>query len=66
MGRWKSHAMLEYLRVQALTHAQNFAQRMLDHGSYTFSQQPRFDDGIPIPNEAPAHFLTLLDAEDDE
>jgi len=66
LGRWKSHAMLEYLRVQALTHAQNFAQRMLDHGSYTFSQQPRFDDNIPIPNEAPATFLALLDAEEDE
>ena len=37
LGRWKSDAMLRYLRIQAASHAHNYAQLMLDNGSYTFT-----------------------------
>ena len=35
IGRWKSDAMLRYLRVQA--QMPNFSQLMLNHGGFTFS-----------------------------
>ena len=49
LGRWKSDAMLRYLRIQALS--PGFSQKMLDHGAYTFHPQA-FRDG-DLPNEAP-------------
>ena len=68
LGRWKSDAMLRYLRIQAKS--SRFAQRMLDHGAYTFHPQA-FLNQQP-PNEAPAavhdllQHLDLCDADADE
>lgn len=56
LGRWKSDAMLRYLRIQALSGT--FSQRMLDHGSYTFHPQAFRDEGLP--NEAPAAIQAVL------
>ena len=53
LGRWKSDAMLRYLRIQAATHAHNYAQRMLDHGKYTFAPQAFLNENLWLPNEAP-------------
>ena len=50
LGRWKSDAMLRYLRIQAASHAHNYAQQMLTNGSYTFHPQDYKDCGLP--NEA--------------
>ena len=36
IGRWKSDAMLRYLRTMATALTAPLAQKMLDHGSYTF------------------------------
>ena len=58
LGRWKSDAMLRYLRIQATSHAQNYAQRMLDHGSYTFHPQTYQDAGLP--NEAPPAVAEIM------
>jgi hypothetical protein len=58
LGRWKSDAMLRYLRVQAASQAHNYAQQMLSHGSYTFHPQA-YANGDP-PNEAPAAVHALL------
>ena len=58
LGRWKSDAMLRYLRIQAAAIAQNFAQKMLDHGSYTFHPTNFADQGLP--NEAPPAVIELV------
>lgn len=58
LGRWKSDAMLRYLRIQAASIQFNYAQQMLDSGSYTFHPQALADDGLP--NEAPVAVAALL------
>ena len=57
LGRWKSDAMFRYLRIQAAT--TNYAQLMLDHGSYTFAPQVHAAGGLPT--EAPVPVQALLD-----
>ena len=37
LGRWRSDAMLRYLRIAAATQTHNFSQRMLDSGSFSFA-----------------------------
>ena len=62
LGRWKSDAMLRYLRIQAATVANNFAQLMLDHGSYTFA--PQVFSAAGLPNETPPDVAALLSHEE--
>ena len=50
--------MLRYLRIQAATVANNFAQLMLDHGTYTFA--PQVFDNAGLPEQAPANIAALL------
>ena len=57
LGRWKSDAMLRYLRIQAASIQFNYAQQMLESGSYTFHPQALADDGLP--NEAPVAVAAL-------
>jgi len=61
LGRWKSNAMFRYLRVQALAHSVNLAQKMLDHGKYTFapSVYTKLAD-MPLPRETPVAFAEVL------
>ena len=61
LGRWKSDAMLRYLRVAAHANTHNFAQRMLDAGAYTFAPSA-YTTAIaqPVPHEAPRDFLDAL------
>ena len=61
LGRWKSDAMLRYLRIQAHTVSANFAQRMLEHGGYTFAPGA-YDNpaGDPLPQQTPPAFLAVL------
>jgi hypothetical protein len=56
LGRWKSDAMLRYLRIQAMT--PGFSQRMLANGSYTFHPQAFRLQEPPI--EAPPAIHELL------
>ena len=58
LGRWKSDAMFRYLRIQATVHSQEFSQRMLDHGAYTFVPA-NFESG-GLPQQAPAPVAALL------
>lgn len=60
VGRWRSDAMFRYLRIQAATTRQSYAQRMLDHGDYTFAPAA-FQQGNALPREAPARFHQLLE-----
>ena len=53
-----SDAMLRYLRIQATTVANNFAQLMLDHCACTFS--PQVFDNAGLPEQAPANIAALL------
>lgn len=62
LGRWKSDAMFRYLRIQAATHTHNYAQLMLDHGSYTFV--PTSFQTAGLPREAPATLHEILTHED--
>jgi len=62
LGRWKSDAMLRYLRIQAASLQFNYAQQMLDAGAYTFHPQVLADDGLP--NEAPVAVAALLQHEE--
>ena len=58
LGRGKSDTMLCYLRIQATIHSQEFSQRMLDNGSYTFVPTNSLAGGLP--NEAPPAVAALL------
>ena len=58
LGRWKSDAMLRYLRIQAAVHAHEFSQRMLDSGSFPFV--PANSQSGGLPQEAPAPVAELL------
>jgi hypothetical protein len=59
LGRWKSDAMLRYLRVAATANTRNFAQTMLNAGAYTFAPNT-YDEAHypPIPREAPTEFAS--------
>ena len=59
LGRWKSDAMLRYLRIQAHTQSAHLSQRMLDHGSYTFA--PGRFAAAQHPLETPPALAALLD-----
>ena len=62
LGRWKSDAMFRYLRIQAHVHTNNFAQNMLDHGSYTFAPGSFTEDhDMPLPLQTPDSFVEVLD-----
>ena len=54
LGRWKSDAMLRYLRIQAHTHSANFAQRMWEAGAYTFAP------GASLPGQVPPGLAQVL------
>ena len=59
LGRWKSDAMLRYLRVQATLTSNNFAQSMLTHGNYTFA--PGINQHVqPLPREVPPSVAAIL------
>ena len=58
LGRWKSDAMFRYLRIQAHTHSSRLAQRMLDHGSYTFA--PQACDRGDLPQQAPPGIMAAV------
>jgi hypothetical protein len=61
LGRWKSDAMLRYLRIQAHIHATNFAQKMLDHGSYTFAPGTFTTTPVlPLPLQTPVAIVDLI------
>jgi hypothetical protein len=53
VGRWKSDAMLLYLRAQAVVIGQRFSQQMLDNGSYAFSPLVLQDDPFALPLNLP-------------
>jgi hypothetical protein len=63
LGRWKSDAMMRYLRVAALAHTTPLAQAMLDAGAYTFAPNVVENNYLPVPLEAPARFLDALQRE---
>jgi hypothetical protein len=61
LGRWKSDAMLRYLRIAAHAHSNNLAQSMLTAGHYTFAPHTfTSEHAQPIPNEAPPKFVQAL------
>ena len=52
LGRWRSDAMLRYLRIQAAVHTQHYSQAMLAAGFYTLTPAA-FAAKDGLPNEAP-------------
>ena len=58
LGRWKSDAMLRYLRIQANSYTHNYAQKMFNAGDYTFS--PQSDPTKDAPVQAPVRIQQLL------
>jgi hypothetical protein len=63
LGRWKSDAMLRYLRVAALTHTSNLSQQMLTAGTYTFAPTTYTASAHPVPVQAPAAFIQAITRE---
>ena len=61
MGRWKSDAMFRCLRIQAAAHQKAYAQRMLDHGTCTFTPA-LYDQGSASPNDTPEALRNVLEA----
>ena len=53
VGRWKSDAMLLYLRAQAVVIGQRFSQQMLDNGSYAFTPLVLEHDHLALPLNLP-------------
>jgi hypothetical protein len=65
LGRWKSDAMLRYLRVAAHANNRNFAQHMLNAGAYTFAPNTYTEEHYPpLPVQAPVAFLDAIARED--
>jgi hypothetical protein len=60
LGRWKSDAMLRYLRVAALAHTSNLSQQMLTAGTYTFAPTTYTASARPVPVQAPATFIQAI------
>jgi hypothetical protein len=63
LGRWKSDAMLRYLRVAALAHTSNLSQQMLTAGTYTFAPNAYTASVRPVPEQAPPAFLQAITRE---
>ena len=72
IGRWRSEAMLRYLRTQASPAVRKFALQMLQHAASTFNPATVVSDddddtltydGIPL--EAPANLRDRFDPTDD-
>jgi hypothetical protein len=59
LGRWRSNAMLTYLRTQAGSYHLHYSQRMLEHGDYTFA--PGRHAALELPQQAPTDAEALLD-----
>ena len=66
LGHWKSNVMLQSLCIQAMMQTPAFSQCMLDNGSYTYAQNACNDNPKPLPQQTPASFLALLNANDQE
>ena len=47
LGRWKSDAMLDYLRQNVTMYTNHFSQQMLTHGGYTFAPGALATTGLP-------------------
>ena len=61
LGRWKSDAMLRYLRVAAASRHTNYAGLMLRHGTYTFTPaRPVAPHDPLLPRKAPAAVVAPL------
>jgi hypothetical protein len=69
VGRWRSEAMLRYLRANITPAAMTFAKLMLTHGNFTFHKKvPPADEAtasIINPDQAPAATRDLFDLTDD-
>ena len=61
LRQWKCDTMFRYLRTQATSMHLDNAQRMLDHGDYTFDPGTYIQDRKPLPDQTPAAFRALLD-----
>ena len=59
LGRWKSDAMLRYLRIQDLS--ASLSQRMLTHGAYTFHPQAFRLEQPPLQAPVAIHELLAHD-----
>jgi hypothetical protein len=57
LGRWKSDAMLRYLRVAAHAHSAPLAQNMLQAGSFTFAPTTFAAHWHPLPLQTPPAVL---------
>lgn len=58
LGRWKSDAMLRYLRVAALVHTQRLSEQMLSHGDFSFAPGTLQASDL-LPLETPPDVLHL-------
>jgi hypothetical protein len=59
IGRWKSDAMLRYLRVAALAHTTALAEGMLQAGAFTFAPGT-YDLPGSLPQQTPEPFLSAV------
>lgn len=61
LGRWRSDAMLRYLRAQAASIAHSFSRRMLQAGDYTFAPGCSATGGPPpLPVNLPEPVAAVL------
>ena len=66
VGRWRSEAVLRYLRAQATPVAQKFASLMLNHGTFTYLHQLSAVPEFPgVPTNAPVLLREKFDPSDD-
>ena len=68
VGRWRSDAMLRYLRANTTPGAKVFAQKMLQFGTFSYTPNtslPGSTDYFGVPNELPAAIREQFDPSDD-
>ena len=61
LGRWKSDAMLRYLRMQAMQATSEASKAMLNHGCFTFHPSTQDQDDY-LPQQTPPALLQLINA----
>ena len=63
LGRWRSDAMLRYLRVAAATQTHHCSQRMLEHGAFSFAPSQCTSRSTNIlPEQLPANVQASISA----
>ena len=66
VGRWRSEAVLRYLRSQHTPAVKQFSKLMLNHGNFTYNVKPDVNsEFLELPTQATPDMMVNFDPTDD-